>query len=118
MLTKTKSALADVQFLHLLLDQLELKLGLTKRIGIECLIEDVEGLMNVEDIAASSDRLGGHDIWYGRLLCQPTNAPRVSRQHRRLPTRYLALPAIQNDHCVPGLWLGFRLMVPTRTLTT
>ena len=56
MLTKTKSP-ADVQFLHLLLDQLELKLELSKRIGIECLIEDVEGLMNVEDIAASSDRL-------------------------------------------------------------
>jgi citrate lyase subunit beta/citryl-CoA lyase len=56
MLTKTKCA-ADVQFLHRLLDQLELKLGLVKRIGIECLIEDVEGLMNVEAIAASSDRL-------------------------------------------------------------
>ena len=56
MLTKTKSA-ADVQFLHRLLDQLERKLGLSKRIGIECLIEDVEGLMNVEKIAASSDRL-------------------------------------------------------------
>ncbi len=56
MLTKTKSP-ADVQFLHILLDQLELKLELSKRIGIECLIEDVEGLMNVEDIAASSDRL-------------------------------------------------------------
>ena len=56
MLTKTKFA-GDVKFLHLLLDQLELKLGLTKRIGIECLIEDVEGLMNVEEIAASSDRL-------------------------------------------------------------
>ena len=56
MLTKTKCA-ADVQFLHRLLDQLELKLGLSKRIGIECLIEDVEGLMNVEEIAASSDRL-------------------------------------------------------------
>ncbi len=56
MLTKTKCA-GDVKFLHLLLDQLELKLGLTKRIGIECLIEDVEGLMNVEEIAASSDRL-------------------------------------------------------------
>ena len=46
-----------MQFLHRLLDQLELKLGLSKRIGIECLIEDVEGLMNVEEIAASSDRL-------------------------------------------------------------
>jgi citrate lyase subunit beta/citryl-CoA lyase len=56
MLTKAKSA-ADVQFVHLLLDQLEQKLGLSNRIGIECLIEEVEGMMNVEEIAACSDRL-------------------------------------------------------------
>lgn len=56
MLTKAKSA-ADVQFVHLLLDQLEKKLGLSNRIGIECLIEEVEGMMNVEEIAACSDRL-------------------------------------------------------------
>jgi len=56
MLTKAKSA-ADVRFVHLLLDQLEQKLGLTRRIGIECLIEEVEGMMNVEEIAACSDRL-------------------------------------------------------------
>jgi citrate lyase subunit beta/citryl-CoA lyase len=56
MLTKAKSA-ADVQFVHLLLDQLEAKLKLPNRIGIECLIEEVEGMMNVEEIAACSDRL-------------------------------------------------------------
>ena len=56
MLTKAKSA-ADVLFVHLLLDQLEQKLKLTRRIGIECLIEEVEGMMNVEEIAACSDRL-------------------------------------------------------------
>lgn len=56
MLTKAKSA-QDVMFVHLLLDQLEAKLGLKNRIGIECLIEEVEGMMNVEDIAACSDRL-------------------------------------------------------------
>jgi len=56
MLTKAKSA-ADVQFVHLLLDQLEQKLKLDNRIGIECLIEEVEGMMNVEEIAACSDRL-------------------------------------------------------------
>ncbi len=56
MLTKAKSA-ADVRFVHLLIDQLEKKLGLKKRIGIECLIEEVEGMMNVEEIAACSDRL-------------------------------------------------------------
>ena len=56
MLTKAKSA-ADVLFVHLLLDQLEAKLKLDNRIGIECLIEEVEGMMNVEEIAACSDRL-------------------------------------------------------------
>ncbi len=56
MLTKAKSA-HDVMFVHLMLDQLEAKLGLKNRIGIECLIEEVEGMMNVEEIAACSDRL-------------------------------------------------------------
>ncbi|MGD8416154.1 MAG: CoA ester lyase [Pseudomonadales bacterium] len=56
MLTKAKSA-ADVRFVHLMLDQLEKKLKLSNRIGIECLIEEVEGMMNVEEIAACSDRL-------------------------------------------------------------
>ena len=56
MLTKAKSA-ADVMFVHLMLDQLEQKLKLERRIGIECLIEEVEGMMNVDEIAACSDRL-------------------------------------------------------------
>jgi citrate lyase subunit beta / citryl-CoA lyase len=56
MLTKAKSA-DHVMFVHNLLDQLEAKLGLDKRIGIECLIEEVEGMMNVNAIAACSDRL-------------------------------------------------------------
>ena len=55
-LAKTNQV-ADVHFLHLLLDQLEQKLGLANRVGIEGLIEDVSGLINVEDIAAASDRL-------------------------------------------------------------
>jgi len=56
MLTKAKRV-EDVMFVHLLLDQLEKKLDLPKRIGIECLIEEVEGIMNVDAIAACSDRL-------------------------------------------------------------
>jgi citrate lyase subunit beta / citryl-CoA lyase len=56
MLTKAKCA-SDVLFVDLLLDQLEKKLGLKRRIGIECLIEEVEGMMHVDDIAACSDRL-------------------------------------------------------------
>lgn len=55
-LTKVTSV-SDVRFVHLLLDQLEQKLGLTKRIGIECLIEEVQGLLKVEAIAGCSDRI-------------------------------------------------------------
>ncbi|MGL5838333.1 MAG: HpcH/HpaI aldolase/citrate lyase family protein [Sphingorhabdus sp.] len=48
---------ADVRFVDLMLTQLELKLGLTKRIGLEALIEEAEALQNCELIAASSPRL-------------------------------------------------------------
>ena len=56
MLTKPYCA-ADVIFLHHLLNQLEKKLRLERRIGIEVLIEEVQALQNVEEIARSSDRL-------------------------------------------------------------
>lgn len=47
----------DIWFVETLLGQLEAELGLTRRIGIEALIEEVHGLQNVERIAASSQRL-------------------------------------------------------------
>jgi citrate lyase subunit beta / citryl-CoA lyase len=47
----------DVWWVDVLLTQLELKLGLTKRIRLEVLIEEVEGLANAEEIAAASPRL-------------------------------------------------------------
>ena len=47
----------DVWWIDVLLTQLEGKLGLTKRIGLEVLIEDAEGLANAVDIARASDRL-------------------------------------------------------------
>ena len=56
MLTKAKSA-SDVMFVHNLLTQLEAKLGLGRPIGIECLIEEVEGIARVDEIASASDRL-------------------------------------------------------------
>lgn len=56
MLPKAKQA-ADVQWVDILLRQMEKKLGLKKRIGLEVLIEEVEGIMNVEAIAASTPRL-------------------------------------------------------------
>jgi citrate lyase subunit beta / citryl-CoA lyase len=56
MLAKPYSA-ADVVFLDRLLTQLEKKLKLGRRIGIEVLIEEVQALQNVEDIAKCSDRI-------------------------------------------------------------
>lgn len=56
MLTKPYSA-ADVIFLDRMLGQLEKKLGLSRRIGIEVLIEEVQALQNVEAIAGCTDRM-------------------------------------------------------------
>lgn len=53
---KARSA-RDVWWFDVLLTQLEAKLGLTKRIGLEVLIEEAEGLSNAAEIARSSDRL-------------------------------------------------------------
>ncbi|CAI8434451.1 MAG: L-malyl-CoA/beta-methylmalyl-CoA lyase [Rhodobiaceae bacterium UBA7378] len=48
---------ADVQFADKLLTQLEMKLGLEKTIGLEVLIEEVEAMQNVNEIARSCARL-------------------------------------------------------------
>lgn len=50
-------AARDVWWVDRLLTQLEEELGMTKRIGLEVLIEEVEGLINVEQIARCSPRL-------------------------------------------------------------
>ncbi len=47
----------DVWWFDVLLTQLETKLGMTKRIGLEVLIEEAEGLANAAEIARASDRL-------------------------------------------------------------
>ena len=47
----------DVWWVDVLLTQLETKLGLDRRIGLEVLIEESEGLANAVDIARSSPRL-------------------------------------------------------------
>ena len=56
MLPKPKRA-ADVQFVDILLTQIEKKTGLGKRIGIEILIEEVEAMMRVNELAFSTPRL-------------------------------------------------------------
>jgi citrate lyase subunit beta/citryl-CoA lyase len=53
---KARSA-RDVWWFDVLLTQLETKLGLRKRIGLEVLIEEAEGLANAATIARASDRL-------------------------------------------------------------
>ena len=47
----------DVWWVDVLLTQLETKLGMTKRIALEVLIEEAEGLANAVEIARASDRL-------------------------------------------------------------
>lgn len=53
---KVKAA-RDVWWVDVLLTQLEETLGLTGRIGLEVLIEEVEAMINVEEIAVASPRL-------------------------------------------------------------
>lgn len=56
MLPKPKRA-SDIQFVDTLLTQIEKKTKLGKRIGIEILIEEVEAMMRVDEIAFASPRL-------------------------------------------------------------
>jgi citrate lyase subunit beta/citryl-CoA lyase len=56
MMTKVLTP-ADVLFADKLLHQLEKKLKLKRRIGLEALIEEVEGMQNVDAIAKSTPRL-------------------------------------------------------------
>jgi citrate lyase subunit beta / citryl-CoA lyase len=53
---KARSA-RDVWWVDVLLTQLETTLGMTRRIGLEVLIEEAEGLGNAAEIAMASDRL-------------------------------------------------------------
>lgn len=63
---KVKQA-RDVWFFETMLDGLEQKLGLERKIGLEVLIEEAEGLANVEDIARSSPRLEALILGFGDL---------------------------------------------------
>ena len=55
----------DVWFVETVLDQLERQIGIEQPIGLEVLIEDVAGLVNVEAIATSSRRLEALILGYG-----------------------------------------------------
>ena len=56
MMTKVQTA-ADILFADKLLNQMEKKLKLKNSIGLEALIEEVEGMQNVDEIAKSTPRL-------------------------------------------------------------
>jgi len=56
MMTKVQTA-ADVLFADKLLHQIEKKLKMKRKIGLEALIEEVEGMQNVDAIAACTPRL-------------------------------------------------------------
>lgn len=56
MMTKVKRP-SDILFADNLLTMMEKKLGLKKRIGLEALVEEVEALQCIDEIAASTDRL-------------------------------------------------------------
>jgi citrate lyase subunit beta / citryl-CoA lyase len=57
----------DVWFFETLLEQLEAKLGLGRRIGLEALIEETAALARVEEIAACSPRLEALILGFGDL---------------------------------------------------
>src|SRR5207249_9527637 len=57
----------DVWFFETLLEQLELKLGLGKRSGLEALIEEAAAVARVEHIAACSPRLEALILGFGDL---------------------------------------------------
>lgn len=79
----------DVHFVETLLNQLELKLKLERPIGIEVLIEEVQGLVNVEQIACCSPRLEALILGMGDLSASQGIDQR----------------AIWNPHSYPGdLW--------------
>ncbi|MBW1982011.1 MAG: CoA ester lyase [Deltaproteobacteria bacterium] len=48
---------ADIRFVELLLDQIEMRHGISSAIGIEASIETARGMLNIEEIAFSSPRL-------------------------------------------------------------
>ena len=61
----------DVWWVDVMLTQLEEKLGLSKKIRLEVLIEEVEGLANAEEIARGQPAAGCGDLRRRRLLAVP-----------------------------------------------
>lgn len=98
---KVRSA-CDVRFVDRLLSQIEGKLGMSRRIGIEVLIEEAEAIMRVEEIAGASDRLEALIFGMGDYSASQGIDPR----------------AIAGDSGYPGdIWhyARFKMIVAART---
>ena len=76
MVPKVTSA-ADVQFVAILLGQIEARYGLTRPIGIEVLIEEMDGLENVGAIARAHPRLEALILGMGDLSAAQGMDPSV-----------------------------------------
>ncbi len=83
------TAARDVWWVDTLLTQVEDTLGMTKRIRLEVLIEDVAGVAHAEDIATSSPRLDAL-IFGGR---RPVRLAGRTGRHQ-LPAPATNIPAI------------------------
>lgn len=78
----------DVWWVDVLLTQLESKLGLSKQIRLEVLIEEVEGLANAEAIAVASSRLDALIFGVGDFSLS---------QGARVDTNFMALGEYPGD---------------------
>ncbi len=98
MLPKVQSA-AEVQALDMLLTQIEKTTGRESRVGIEAQIETAQGLINVEEICAASDRL--ETIIFGPAdFAASTEMPVADRRRAdpRVPRRPLPLRLLEDPH--------------------
>ena len=75
----------DVWFFETLLDQLEKKLGLAKKIGLEALVEETEALSRVEEIAGCSPRLEALILGFGDLSASQGIRYGIGRDSDRYP---------------------------------
>ena len=92
----------DIWFFDTLLTQLETKLHLKNRIGLEALIEESAALARVEEIAASSPRLEALILGFGDLSAsQGMRFGVASDPALALSRRYVASRARADDHGVP-----------------
>src|SRR5262245_21402580 len=103
----------DVWFFETLLDQLEAKLGLARRIGLEALSEEAAALARVEEIAACSPRREGLIPGFGDLssrrgvrLAPASTAPADLCPHAR--TRMIVAARANRVVAIDGQFANLR----------